>query len=203
MPGRKQLPCVDHRQLVEQLRVPDAGHLVGGLEQLGRTHHIGRIRPLGIGQRPQDRMRLVVDADAGARREMIGDRRGEQLDAVVEIREQWTVHMVVRQVVWHPVAVHRVQVRRRISLHHNGNRAEQRGPVAVLARLGGTRRIGDRARTEQHQSVDTLRVELVLQPSEPFAPHPGDVGHRRDRPPADRCARRPIVDGSTSLRMQR
>ena len=135
--------------------------------------------------------------------EMVVERRREQLDAVVEIREQRPVHMVVGQVGGHPVAVERVEVRRRISLHHNGHRAEQRGAVAVLGRRGRTRRIGDRAGPEQHQAVDGLRVELILQPREALAAHPGEIGQSRDRPPADGRTRWPVVDGSTSLKMQR
>ena len=114
-------------------------------------------------------MRLVVDADTRApEREVVGERRGEGLDAVVEIREQRPVQMIVGRLGGSAVGVERVEVRRRISLDHNRHRAEQRRAVTVL---GGRRRPGrirHRTGPEQHQTVDALRFELVLQALETF-----------------------------------
>ena len=111
--------------------------------------------------------------------------------------------MVVGQVVGKPVVVVGVHVRRRVSLGHNGDRPEQRSTVAVLSGLGGTRRVCHRAGAEQHQTVDTLRVELILQPPIALGAHPREIGHSGYRTSADRRACRPVVDGSTSLKMQR
>ena len=107
-------------------------------------------------------MSLVVDADTGAGREMVGERRGKGLDAVVEIRKQRTVQMIVGKVCRSPVGVERVEVRCRISLDHNRHRAKQRRAVTILGGRGRTGGIGHRTGPEQDQAVDTLRLELML-----------------------------------------
>ncbi len=110
------------------------------------------------------------------------------LDAVVEIRKQWPVQMIAGKVVGHPVDVRGVEVRRRISLDHNRNGPKQCRTVAVSGGLGGTRGVRHRAGAEQHQAVDSLCIELILQSLKALAAHPGEVGQSGDRKTADRCS---------------
>lgn len=194
IPGAKDGRRVDHRQLVEPLRVADAGHLVRGLGDLGRTDHVARVGPVVRRHGPQHRVRLVIDADAGTGQEMVGKRPGEEIDPVVEVGEQRSVQVIVRQVGRHAVDEGRVEVRRRISFDDNGHRTEQGRAVAVLRRHRGTGGVGDRARSQQNQAVDAMRVELILQAFEARLAHAGEVRHRRDRQPADRRSHCPVVD---------
>jgi hypothetical protein len=66
-------------------RCADAGHLVRCLGDLGRTDHVARVGPVVRRHGPQHRVRLVIDADAGTGREMVGKRPGEEFDPVVEV----------------------------------------------------------------------------------------------------------------------
>ncbi len=93
---------------------------------------------------------------------MVGERLREQLDAVVEIREQRAVQVIVRQVRRHPVDVEGVEMRCLLALHHNRHRAEQGRAITILGGRRRTRRIRDRTGPEQNQAVDTLRIELEL-----------------------------------------
>ena len=145
----------------------------------------------------------MVDPDAGAMAEVVGQGPRELFDAVVEIRKQRPVHVIAGKVVGHSVDVVRVEVRRRISLDHNRNGPKQCRSVAVGSRLGGTRGIRHGTGAEQHQAVNSLCIELILQPLEALAAHPGEIGQFWDGPSADRRACCPVVDGSASLKMQR
>jgi hypothetical protein len=72
------------------------------------------------------------------------------------------VQVIGGKVGGNPIAVEGVEVGRRVSLHHNSHRAEQRRVVAIL---GGRRRAGgirNRTGPEQNQTVDRLRLELIL-----------------------------------------
>ena len=93
---------------------------------------------------------------------MVGERLREPLDAVVEIREQRPVQVIVGQVRRHPVDVEGVEVRRLLARHHNRHRAKQGRAIAILGGRGRTGRIRHRTGSEQDQAVDTLCVELEL-----------------------------------------
>jgi hypothetical protein len=95
---------VGHRELIQPLRVADARDFVGCLYELRGADHIGGIDPVKAGSPTQHRVSLVVDADTGAGREMVGERRGKGLDAVVEIRKQRTVQMIAGKVCRAPSA---------------------------------------------------------------------------------------------------
>ncbi len=165
----------------------------GVLSSLAGTHHIGRVDPVDIGQRPQDRMRLVVDADAGARREVVGDRRGEQLDAVVEIREQWAVQMVVRQVVWHPVAVHAC---RGAAPNLPSPQRQPCGTARPGRRPGPARRHPSHTRPSSNRAepgrrrparrVGPAAARTVRAASGRCRASPGSPARRSSRPPANR-----------------
>jgi hypothetical protein len=70
--------------------------------------------------------------------------------------------MIVGKLCGSAVGVERVEVRRRISLHHNRHRAKQRRAVTILGGRGRAGRIRHRTGPEQHQAVDTPRFELML-----------------------------------------
>ena len=201
-PGRRIAQCVDHREFVEQLRVADAGHLVGCLGELGRADHVGRVDPVEPGSARSIAMSLVVDRRCGRRAEVVGQRLRELFDAVVEIREQRPVQVIAGKVVGHPVDVGRVEVRRRSPLTTTATGPEQRRMVAVLGGLGGTRGVRHRAGAEQHQAVDALCVELILQSLESAPCASGRGRAVPGSPAADRRSCRPIVDGSTSLALK-
>ena len=107
-------------------------------------------------------MRLIVDPDAGTRTEMLAEGRGESADTVIEVRKHRAVQMVLGELGRHPVGDERVEMWRRITLDHNCHRPEQRRAVTVLSGRGSAGGIGHRTRPEQHQTVDTLRLELSL-----------------------------------------
>jgi len=134
----------------------------------GRDH-------VAMGQRRSQGMGQLVDPDAAAG-DQLRDRGGQGRRPLVEIGEGRRVHVVRGQVARRALGVRGEQVRRRLARHHHRHRAEQTGSRAVGAGLCGARRVGHRARPEQDEAGQALRVELLLDAVRPFAVHPRQVG---------------------------
>ncbi len=137
-------------------------------------------------QRTQHRVGLLVDAEAGAGREVPVERIDELMDPVVEVGEQRSVHMVGRELRRHPVEERGVEVRRALARDDHRDGPEQAGLPGVLARGIRAGRVGDAGRSEHDEAVDALGLELVLNLGEPLGAQSFHVGQRRNRSPPDR-----------------
>ena len=94
-PGPQDLQCVDHREFVHELRVPNACDFVRRLDDLGRPNEGAGVDPVHAGQATKHRMGLIVDADAGSSAEVLAERAAELFHAVIEVREQRAVQMII------------------------------------------------------------------------------------------------------------
>ena len=181
----------------------------GVLRELRGADHIGRVDPVEPRQAAQHRVSLVVDADAGAGREVVGERPRRK--SRCRRRDPGTAARADDRREGRRARRRRrgVEVRRRISLTTTATGRKQRRAVTILGGRGRTRsrRPPNWTRAGPGRRRPVRRADAASARNVPLL-HPREIGQVWDRPSADGRSCCPVVDGSTSrdlssLKMQR
>ena len=105
---------------------------------------------------------------------MFGKRALEE-SGVVDIGKEGTVEVIGWELSRNPVSERRVEERSHISSNNDDDRSEQQSPPTIVAGRVGSSRVSHCAGSQQHEAVETVCLQLLLDPLLASMAHPRQV----------------------------